>query len=489
MTSVKLNNVQLCTMPPIGVPSVSLYRTFSQIPITKIIRILTSVLLERQVLILTSNLEELSLLSESLSYLLFPFIMPHTYIPLLPTCSDAESFLEAPVPYLMGVFSPSLSPGSLANLKAESAGRTIFDLDDNSLVVDDTLPNFPFETQLIEQAQSLFKEIHECKFKRLQQDEDHFSLHAANSEHPDEWIEDLKQNHKLSLPFRVAFGFMFAGYENFVIEMAGADTVEEWFQARDSMSNFDKVSFLSEQPEGHVSFLSTFLETQAFASYIDEKIRADVARKNQTETEPIGTCVARFDSLIARIRESHTKLDGELELPLSELVNQEFQTDPDGFLKTKHENTTVNTKEKPFAEFPSLHSAELLHLNFHPFFKRTEEVPEAPPPTEQIPLPSEPQAKIDPRQHYKFILKIIKDVNSLMKRILLGRLGREAATELGHTLSYSLQAEENVQIGQLCELLERIFRHGLKIRRSQSALWSFLVNFREYAPPGTVSHI
>jgi len=40
-----------------------------------------------------------------------------------------------------------------------------------------------------------------------------------------------------------------------------------------------------------------------------------------------------------------------------------------------------------------------------------------------------------------------------------------------------------VQIGRLCELLERIFRHGLKNRRSQSALWSFLLNFREYAPP------
>ena len=71
-----------------------------------------------------------------------------------------------------------------------------------------------------------------------------------------------------------------------------------------------------------------------------------------------------------------------------------------------------------------------------------------------------------------------------MKKILLGRLGREAATELGHQI---FQAEENVQIGQLCDLLERIFRHGLKKRRSdsrsESALWSFLVNFREYAPP------
>ena len=117
-------------------PSVSLYRTFSQTPVSKIIRLLTSLLLERQVVIISSNLEDLSLLTESLSYLLFPFTMPRTYIPLLPTCTDALSFIDAPVPYLMGVYAPSLAQGALADLKAEST-KTIFDLDDNILCLAD----------------------------------------------------------------------------------------------------------------------------------------------------------------------------------------------------------------------------------------------------------------------------------------------------------------------------------------------------------------
>ena len=85
------------------------------------------------------------------------------------------------------------------------------------------------------------------------------------------------------------------------------------------------------------------------------------------------------------------------------------------------------------------------------------------------------------RTHFRFISKILKDVNALVKKILLCRLGRDAASELGHPI---FRSEENVQIGQLCELLERIFSYGLKNnRRSQSPLWNFLVNFWEYAPP------
>lgn len=40
------------------------------------------------------------------------------------------------------------------------------------------------------------------------------------------------------------------------------------------MQNFDKASFLSDQPEQHRPFLSRFLETQMFATLVDNKIMA-----------------------------------------------------------------------------------------------------------------------------------------------------------------------------------------------------------------------
>jgi len=322
----------------------------------------------------------------------------------------------------------------------------------------DDFPKFWFRKTLSVPIAVFPNYIQEYKFKRLQQAEDHFSLHAVNSNDHDEWIEDLKHNHKLSLPFRVAFGFIFAGYENFVIEMSVSDNADEWFQARDSMMNFDKVSFLSEQPEGHVPFLSTFLDTPAFASFVDEKIRMD------TNADPAQTRVTRFDGLIARIRESHALVDGELELPLSELVKKEFETemetfhasrrvmaDPDGYTDVHEVHEQIETNKKPHAEFPSLYSAELLELNPHPFFAQPEQVrektPRPPtPPADPVPLP-----KPDPAaMHYRFICKILKDVNSQMKRIILSRLSPDEASKLGHKLAYSHQVQVQKYLIQWC---------------------------------------
>lgn len=50
--------------------------------------------------------------------------------------------------------------------------------------------------------------------------------------------------------------------------------MEAWFSQRESMQNFDKTAFLSDQPDPHLPFLSRFLETQMFASLIDNKVLA-----------------------------------------------------------------------------------------------------------------------------------------------------------------------------------------------------------------------
>lgn len=41
---------------------------------------------------------------------------------------------------------------------------------------------------------------------------------------------------------------------------------------RETMLNFDKTAFLGDQREDHLQFMSSFIETQMFASFIDCKI-------------------------------------------------------------------------------------------------------------------------------------------------------------------------------------------------------------------------
>lgn len=59
-------------------------------------------------------------------------------------------------------------------------------------------------------------------------------------------------------------------YESFVIQPQ--QDLEDWTSNREQMQNFDKASFLSDQPQQFLPFLSPFTETQMFASFIDMKI-------------------------------------------------------------------------------------------------------------------------------------------------------------------------------------------------------------------------
>ena len=63
---------------------------------------------------------------------------------------------------------------------------------------------------------------------------------------------------------------MFASYEAFVIQPS--QDMDGWLNCRETMQNFDKAAFLSDQPVAHLPFLSAFIETQMFATLIDNKI-------------------------------------------------------------------------------------------------------------------------------------------------------------------------------------------------------------------------
>ena len=64
---------------------------------------------------------------------------------------------------------------------------------------------------------------------------------------------------------------LFSSYESFVIHQTG-DSVQQWLNNRETSQNFDKTAFLSDQSDDTIPFLAPFIETQMFASFIDQKI-------------------------------------------------------------------------------------------------------------------------------------------------------------------------------------------------------------------------
>lgn len=76
--------------------------------------------------------------------------------------------------------------------------------------------------------------------------------------------------------------------------------MEQWLSCRDSMHNFDKATFLSDQPEQQLPFLSRFIETQMFATLIDHKI--------MSAWQPVEPHLRVFDKRIRLLRYAHLLL-------------------------------------------------------------------------------------------------------------------------------------------------------------------------------------
>ena len=105
------------------------------------------------------------------------------------------------------------------------------------------------------------------------------------------------------------FAHMFLSFEHFVIVASDADLASMTPQQRETvqartlicyseihnlyfstnstyfpLQNFDKTSFLSDQKQSHLAFLSGFLETQMFSSFIDDHIARGTSNGAATET-------------------------------------------------------------------------------------------------------------------------------------------------------------------------------------------------------------
>lgn len=56
------------------------------------------------------------------------------------------------------------------------------------------------------------------------------------------------------------------------------------------------------------------------------------------------------------------------------------------------------------------------------------------------------------------------------------KMGSEAVA-LGHGGEFLSDVEENTLVASLCDLLERVWGHGLKSKQGKSALWSHLTMY------------
>ncbi|XP_053668562.1 DENN domain-containing protein 5B [Anopheles marshallii] len=333
----------------------------------------------------------------------------------------------------------------------------------------------------------------------------------------EQYYEDLRLNNALREIFLNRFVQMFAAYEHFVI--LPNQSKDEWLTNRESLHNFDKASFLSDQPQHHRPFLSRFLESQMFATLIDNKImlswgddlngcqlvdslngdmeyslklfdsRIKILRKRYGGESMIRT--ANYEPCILA-RETQKLLDKRLQavdmevappseildkrppyyrsFPLLEksVLNQECVSRGNSLRRVKNGSTKWKVKEISLDGGASNVSGLSKDADGNKSNRNSANLSGA-----------EISPALLAQANWTFVEKLLKDIKSKTKRMLLEKMGTEAI-ELGLSGEASVTGvEENTMIASLCDLLEKVWSHGLISKQGKSALWTHLAAYLE----------
>uniref|UniRef100_A0A668AWC2 DENN/MADD domain containing 5B n=1 Tax=Myripristis murdjan TaxID=586833 RepID=A0A668AWC2_9TELE len=598
---------------------------FSLLGVENLVQLFTCTLLEMQILLYSQDYQRLMTVAEGITTLLFPFQWQHVYVPILP--ASLLHFLDAPVPYLMGLQSKEGTDRSKLELPQE-ANLCFVDIDNHCIELPEDFPQFPNKTEFIQElsevllsfglspkggapprtgtpAAAALRELEDdgrngnlagdelavlellqgnATLERLQALAKRTGVTVARVDALRAGVkgqgtegqggrtaaeEEELRNAKLSVQLREVFASrfttMFADYEAFVIQ--SSPDLESWLTNREQMHNFDKASFLSDQPEPYLPFLSHFIETQMFATFVDNKImsqweeketllrvfdgRIDKARLYNVRAPSLRSsnyqrctilkesgrftgesgdrCHGVFCNSRPRTRPptqaieqrlmkiDHTAIHPHL---LDMKIGQgkyeqgffpKLQADVlnAGPTNNKWSHRTATTQRRK-----DRHRQQTEHLNLDNDLKEVDgcvvlqnsmafwEWDNASPPPIKPPKKSASASCLKYMQearslgknlrqpklsdlspaviaqtNWKFVEGLLKECRMKTKRMLVEKMGREAV-ELGHGEANITGLEENTLIASLCDLLERIWSHGLQVKQGKSALWSHLLHYQ-----------
>ncbi|KAM9266975.1 DENN domain-containing protein 5A isoform 3-T3 [Cariama cristata] len=526
---------------------------FELLGVENVVQLFTCALLEFQILLYSQHYQRLMTVAETITALMFPFQWQHVYVPILP--ASLLHFLDAPVPYLMGLHSNGLDDRSKLELPQE-ANLCFVDVDNHFIELPEDLPQFPNKLEFIQEiseilmafgippegnlhcseSASKMKSLRACdlvsdkrngniagsplnsyellkenetiarlqalvkrtgvSLEKLEVREETSSKKDLKIQCDEEEFKIYQLNIQIREVFANRFTQMFADYEVFVIQPS--QDKESWFTNREQMQNFDKASFLSDQPEPYLPFLSRFLETQMFASFVDNKImchdeddkdpvlrvfdsRVDKIRLLNVRTPTLRTSMYQKCTTIDEAEKSielrlakidHTAVhphlldmkigQGKYELGFfPKLQSDVLSTGPASNKWTKR-NAPAQWRRKDRQKQHTEH----LRLDNDQREKYIQEARNLGSTIRQPKL-SNLSPSVIAQTNWKFVEGLLKECRNKTKRMLVEKMGREAV-ELGHGEVNITGVEENTLIASLCDLLERIWSHGLQVKQDRS---------------------
>ena len=469
------------------------------------LKLITCVLLEYQILVFSSDCQSLMLVCESVLSLIYPFKFSHVYVPILPPM--LENFLDAPVPYVMGLVRRSHDI-SIYN----RASVCIVDIDNGELELPEELPEFPYEREVCEEIQSTIVKYGGSEGANMLKSQANEQLESMNENRLiDSTVERLTQmiqefenvgvsggKSKLSYKDKMVlnvvlrevfvnrFISMFHSFEHFVIITDEQDL--NMTPQSDTPQNFDKVSFLSDQIQNHLPFLSRFIETQSFSTFIDDYIQ-NISEGGYTETAfdvRMAAMKSKFGENLVRTPtyEVCEGFESRIESCKSRFKKVELTVSPQKSNRNRSPAAVRDIERTVPGVFPILDAGVFEKRQtdnnsstavFIRGDRRSKILDVNLVPSQKISMLSPSHASIA-ETNWKFVNQLLKETKQKTKRILLEKLGMEAV-EWGHGQIGFSGSEENMLVGSLCDLIERIWAHGLQARQRKSAFWSFLYKY------------
>ncbi|XP_065140924.2 DENN domain-containing protein 5B isoform X1 [Paramisgurnus dabryanus] len=569
----------LCQRPGAGelpLADFPLGEAFRLLGVENLVQLFTCVLLEMQILLYSQDYQRLMVVAEGITTLLFPFQWQHVYVPILP--ASLLHFLDAPVPYLMGLQSKEGTDRSKLELPQE-ANLCFVDIDNHYIELPEDFPQFPNKPEFIQeltevllsfglspeggntspapsiakQTSTLETELKSVSLSELVDDKRNGNLGGealdvlellqgnptlerlqalakrtgvkvarlealaagqkavgeesvgGRSPKEEQELRNAKLNVQLREVFAARFATMFADYESFVIQ--NSPDLESWLTNREQMHNFDKASFLSDQPEPYLPFLSHFIETQMFATFIDNKIisqweeKEPLLRVFDGRIEKARLYNVRAPSLRSSIYQKCTFLKES-----AQAIEQRLRKIDHTAIHPHLLNMKIGQGKYQQGFFPKLQADVLASgpTSNNRWSNRTcstqRKVDRHRQPNDHLVLDNDLKEKymqearnlgknlrqpklsdlspaVIAQTNWKFVEGLLKECKIKTKRMLVEKMGREAV-EMGHGEANITGLEENTLIASLCDLLERIWSHGLQVKQGKSALWSHLLHYQ-----------
>ncbi|KAF8399144.1 hypothetical protein HHK36_015009 [Tetracentron sinense] len=228
--------------------------------VDNLIRLFTAVLLERRILLRSNKYSLLTLVSEAICHLIYPFRWQHVYIPLL--FFSGVDYIDAPTPYMMGLHS-GVDTSDLA-----MDGVVVVDLEYNRITTSEEIPPIP-EPEL----GSLRGEITKLLYPNVASiDQMKASFGHSIEQYPKGGNKPWGEDHDLQLRliFLKFFASILSGYRNFIENTANHVFNTQAFMKKRSRST-------NQPPE---SMITQFLDSHGFMDYLERGIGSDQSNNN-----------------------------------------------------------------------------------------------------------------------------------------------------------------------------------------------------------------